>query len=549
MRTNTLQATTSPQLPSSLSLFPSPALLIDRSGLIIAANRAAERMFASLEPVGLSLESLLELSGATGGAALFGAPDAASNARTRVQLADGRLIDLARAALPEGGAVISLFDVSAYIRDAELGSRDPLTGLHNRVGFLARLNDALVDTERSDSLVSVLCVDLDRFKTVNDALGHPVGDALLRKVADRLRSAARKGDVVARLGGDEFAIIQRHADQPQGAEALAARIVDLVGRAYVVSGHSINIGASIGIALSGDKPGADELIKRADLALYRAKASGRGQFCFYDPEMNALMQRRRLMELSLRRALALREFRLVFQPQFALASDTLVGFEALLRWHNEERGLVSPADFIPLAEEIGLMIPIGEWVLREACRQAAGWAQPLHIAVNLSAYQFKSPNLVELVASALAQAGLDPARLELEITETALLDNTESVLAALRGIRALGVKISMDDFGTGYSSLSYLQKFPFHKIKIDQSFVRRMAGDRESEAIVKAVAALGATLGMTTTAEGVETDEQLALVRSTGCTHVQGYLTGKPMPGEHAAALVLSSKGSPGIPA
>jgi len=521
MRTNTLQATTSPQLPSSLSLFPSPALLIDRSGLIIAANRAAERMFASLEPVGLSLESLLELSGATGGAALFGAPDAASNARTRVQLADGRLIDLARAALPEGGAVISLFDVSAYIRDAELGSRDPLTGLHNRVGFLARLNDALVDTERSDSLVSVLCVDLDRFKTVNDALGHPVGDALLRKVADRLRSAARKGDVVARLGGDEFAIIQRHADQPQGAEALAARIVDLVGRAYVVSGHSINIGASIGIALSGDKPGADELIKRADLALYRAKASGRGQFCFYDPEMNALMQRRRLMELSLRRALALREFRLVFQPQFALASDTL----------------------------IGLMIPIGEWVLREACRQAAGWAQPLHIAVNLSAYQFKSPNLVELVASALAQAGLDPARLELEITETALLDNTESVLAALRGIRALGVKISMDDFGTGYSSLSYLQKFPFHKIKIDQSFVRRMAGDRESEAIVKAVAALGATLGMTTTAEGVETDEQLALVRSTGCTHVQGYLTGKPMPGEHAAALVLSSKGSPGIPA
>ncbi len=257
--------------------------------------------------------------------------------------------------------------------------------------------------------------------------------------------------------------------------------------------------------------------------------------------MDAQMQRRRLMELDLRRALALREFQLAFQPQFDLSTNSLTGFEALLRWHNPSRGLVSPADFIPLAEEIGLMIPIGEWVLREACKEAAIWAQPATVAVNLSAHQFQNAKLVETVASALAHAGLEPTRLELEITESALLDDTDSVLSALQGIRALGVRISMDDFGTGYSSLSYLQKFPFHKIKIDQSFVRRMERDAESKAIVRAVAALGASLGMTTTAEGVETPEQLDLVRAEGCTYVQGYLTGKPMGAADAAALVAAA--------
>jgi diguanylate cyclase (GGDEF)-like protein len=385
-------------------------------------------------------------------------------------------------------------------------------------------------------------VDLDRFKIVNDSLGHPIGDALLRKVSERLLGLAAEGDTVARLGGDEFVIIKPGLTDVADAEALAGRVVDLVGRAYALEGHMLNIGASVGIAMSpANGCGADALLKNADLALYSAKAEGRGRFRFFEPEMDARMQARRAIELDLRRALALKEFALEYQPQIDLQNQELVGFEALLRWRSAARGTVSPASFIPIAEEIGLIVPIGEWVLRTACMEAARWSRPLAVAVNLSPLQFRSANLVATVVSALANSGLDPSRLELEITEGALMEDTDDVVTTLKRMRNLGVRVSMDDFGTGYSSLSYLQKFPFDKIKIDQSFVREMSHNEEAAAIVRAVARLGASLGMTTTAEGVETEEQLAAIRAEGCSQVQGYLTGRPMSGEGAAALVAGS--------
>ena len=374
---------------------------------------------------------------------------------------------------------------------------------------------------------------------MNDTLGHPIGDALLRRVAERLVKAARRDDLVARLGGDEFAIVQVGAGQPEAAEALAGRLVDLVGRAYVVDGHMLNIGCSVGVALApedGDDP--DTLLKNADLALYRAKADGRGVFRFFKPDMDAKMQARRSLELDLRRALALKEFDLAYQPQVSAHDGRVTGFEALLRWRHPERGQISPADFIPLAEEIGLINPIGEWVLRSACAEAARWPSDVSLAVNLSPVQFRGAKLASVVTNALAQSGLPAERLELEITEGALLDNTDTVLNMLNTLRSLGVRISMDDFGTGYSSLSYLQKFPFTKIKIDQSFVRSMDESPDCSAIVRAVIALGRSLGMKTTAEGVETEAQRDRIRAEGCTEIQGYLTGRPMTAEAAAALV-----------
>ena len=357
-------------------------------------------------------------------------------------------------------------------------------------------------------------------------------------MGERLVKAARQEDLVARLGGDEFAILQVGAGQPDAAEALATRLVDLIGRTYVVDGHMLNIGASVGVALApADGQDPDVLLKNADLALYRAKADGRGVFRFFEPDMDARMQARRSLEIDLRRALALKEFELVYQPQVDAVDGTVKGFEALLRWRHCERGMVPPADFIPLAEEIGLIAPIGEWVLRTACAQAARWPKAVSLAVNLSPVQFRGAKLVATVTSALAQSGLSPDRLELEITEGALLSDTETVLGVLNALRSLGVRISMDDFGTGYSSLSYLQKFPFTKIKIDQSFVRQMEDSADCSAIVRAVIALGQSLGMKTTAEGVETEAQRDRIRAEGCTEIQGYLTGRPMCAADANAL------------
>jgi diguanylate cyclase (GGDEF)-like protein len=510
---------------------------------IIAANPIAQDFFAPVAAVGRRVADLFRSCGCSGWEDLVASVAAGQpSAPARLLLADGRTLDARSRPLGDGGAVVTLLDITRYVRDAELALRDPLTGLANRAGLQDKLAQSLAHALTGETPVAMLYLDLDRFKLVNDTLGHATGDALLVKVAERLRSATREGDTVARLGGDEFAVVQIGAPQPQAAEALAARLVDLIGRTYVLGGQTLNIGVSLGIAIAPvDGTDPDTVMRRADLSLYRAKADGRGCFRFFQPGMDAEAQARRELEIDLRKALALRQFELHYQPLFQLDGRRLIGFEALMRWKHPERGQVSPSQFIPLAEEIGLIGPLGEWVLQTACREAASWAEPVSVAVNISPVQFRETDLLAAVRSALARSGLPAQRLELEITEGALLENTERVMEVLRGLRSLGVRISMDDFGTGYSSLSYLQRFPFDKVKIDQSFVRGAEHDADCGAIVRAVAALGASLGLQTTAEGVETNAQLNAIHAAGCSEVQGYFTGRPMPSSSVPELLRIS--------
>ncbi|MDB5440739.1 MAG: PAS-family protein [Caulobacteraceae bacterium] len=427
----------------------------------------------------------------------------------------------------------------AEARIAHLAHYDSLTGLPNRALFHKELAKAL--RGRRHGQVAVLCLDLDHFKAVNDTLGHPIGDELLSAAAGRLCACLREDDVAARLGGDEFAVILSCETGEAIPAALAARIVKSMAEPFEVSGHEVRIGVSIGIAVSPlDAADADGLLKKADLALYRVKSEGRSGYHFFEKAMDDRMQDRRRMELDLRRALTAGEFELHYQPLVRLSDGKIVGCEALLRWRHPSLGLVSPADFIPLAEEIGLIVPIGEWVLREACHQAAQWPSHIRIAVNISPVQFRKRNLLQIVIAALSASGLAANRLELEITESVLLQDNEANLAMLHGLRALGVRISMDDFGTGYSSLSYLRSFPFDKIKIDQSFVRDLPGDAEAMAIIKAVTSLGASLGITTTAEGVETPQQLEELRRQGCCEIQGYLISRPAPAAEIDRLLAA---------
>ena len=419
-----------------------------------------------------------------------------------------------------------------------MAHHDGLTALPNRVLFRQEMERELARARGGDA-VAVLCVDLDHFKRVNDTLGHAAGDALLQGAADRLRACVRETDIVARLGGDEFAIVQLQAEQPRAATVLAERLIADLSRPFDIEGHQVVVGASVGIALApSDGTEADQLMKSADMALYRAKADGRGVLRYFESEMDAKMQARRALELDLRKALVEHEFELFYQPIVDLQSNRVSGFEALLRWNHPTQGLISPADFIPIAEDMGLITPLGEWVLRQACREAAGWPERVKVAVNLSPAQFKSKALALVVTTALADSGLAPDRLELEITESVLLQDNDTVRGILHQLRALGVRISMDDFGTGYSSLSYLRSFPFDKIKIDQSFVRDMGQHEDSIAIVRAVAGLGRNLGMSTTAEGVETNEQLGRLRQEGCTEVQGYLFSRPLPASEVPRLL-----------
>jgi len=515
-------------------------LILDEDRQVEYVNASAEELFMPVDPIGCTLTALFASCGATGGDEVFAAVDASAEpVPIRLRLSDDRLLDCTLRSLSSGGFVLSMDDVTTYVRNAELAERDALTGLANRKALRDRLVERLASAARTGQATAVLYVDLDRFKAVNDTLGHPLGDALLRKVAERFKSALRDGDVVARLGGDEFAVIQSDAPQPAGATALATRLVDLIGRAYAIDGHILHIGASVGVAIApNDGYEPDVLLKNADLALYRAKAEGRGCHRFFEPGMDERMQARRSMEIDLRRALALKQLELVYQPQFDLASNVIIGFEALIRWHHPTRGVVPPGEFIPLAEEIGVISAIGEWVLRTACKQAAAWPMPVSIAVNLSPVQFRGGKLAETVISALAQSQLPVQRLELEITEGALLDNTDEVLNVLNRLRELGVAVSMDDFGTGYSSLGYLQKFPFDKIKIDQRFIRDIDAQADRQAIFRAVTSLASTLRMKTIAEGVETEAELACIRAAGCDEVQGYLTGRPMPAGAAMALL-----------
>ncbi len=457
-----------------------------------------------------------------------------------------RVIETAYRPMPGGGWVATYEDITARkqaeARIAHMARHDALTDLPNRVLLRERMEEALRKQRRDGVAFAVLCLDLDQFKAVNDTLGHPVGDALLKEVAARLSAIVRPGVTIARLGGDEFALVQPLA-QPHEAEALARRVIETVAQPYALDGNSVVVGTSIGVALApldGDDP--DTLLKNADLALYRAKTDGRGAARFFEPEMDAQIKRRRALELDLRAAHAGQQFELWYQPQVSAATGAVGGFEALLRWRHPERGLVSPSDFIPLAEEIGLIVPLGEWVIREACSEAAGWPGDVRVAVNVSAAQFGSRSLERVVLGALASARLDPRRLELEITESVLLTDTEATLATLHRLRGMGVRIALDDFGTGYSSLSYLRRFPFDKIKIDRSFVRELER-ADCSAIVEAVADLAAKLGMATTAEGVETPEQLALVRQKGCTEIQGYLFSAPRPASDVPGLIADPMG------
>jgi diguanylate cyclase (GGDEF)-like protein len=425
-----------------------------------------------------------------------------------------------------------------------LAHHDALTGLGNRVLFSEQLNEAITRARRSGENLAVLFLDLDGFKHVNDTLGHPAGDKLLKCVADRLQRTVRDTDKVARLGGDEFAVLQLAADLPSGAAALASRLIDAVKEPYQLDEHQAVVGTSVGIAVlrtEGLPFDADQLQKSADLALYRAKAEGRGVFRFFQPEMDARAQARRLLEMELRKTVASGGFEVHYQPLMDLRSNVITGFEALVRWPHPEKGLIPPGDFIPLAEETGLIVPLGEWVLRRACQDAAAWPRNVRVAVNLSAVQFKSSDLVVTVAAALASSRLEPGRLELEITESVLLDKTKGNLETLHRLKDLGVRISLDDFGTGYSSLSYLRNFEFDKIKIDRSFIQQMNEGHQSRAIVSAIAGLGESFGIATTAEGVETAAQLEKLRSEGCTEVQGFLISRPVPAANVAELLASA--------
>jgi len=427
----------------------------------------------------------------------------------------------------------------AAARIAHLAHYDALTDLPNRVLLRERLEHELAYAGRGGQL-AVLYLDLDHFKGTNDTLGHSTGDALLKAVAGRLQSCLRPSDLIARLGGDEFAIVQAPLDHLTDAAILAQRLREAVTQTFFdIDGHQVVIDLSIGIALSPtDGTDVDQLLKSADMALYGAKSDGRGTFRYFQPEMDARMKKRRSLEVDLRKALAGREFELHYQPLLDLRKNEISGCEALLRWHHPERGLIPPAEFIPVAEETGLIIPIGEWVLRQACADAEKWRNDIKVAVNLSPAQFRNQALLQVVIGSLAASGLSPGRLELEITESVLLQNNDRTLEMLHELRGMGVRIAMDDFGTGYSSLSYLRSFPFDKIKIDRSFIRDLVSSADSSKIVESVIRLARSLNMTVTAEGVELKQQMEVLRDMDCTEMQGFLFSAARPVEEILPLV-----------
>ncbi len=457
-------------------------------------------------------------------------------------LKNGRVVAIHHQPMPDGGWVAIHEDITER-QQAEasivfMAHHDALTKLPNRMLFRERVELAIAMAGRGTEF-AVICLDLDNFKQINDTLGHPVGDGLLVAVADRLQSCVRDVDTVARLGGDEFAIIQIAVHQPEDAEVLASRLIAAFRKPFDVAERQIMSGASIGITVvSGDSISYETLMRDADIALYLAKTEGRGTVRFFEPEMDARIHLRRVLEADLQGALARNELELYYQPQIDLTSDSVSGFEALLRWNHPVRGLVSPLDFIPVAEETGMIGAIGEWVLRMACFEAENWPAGISVAVNLSPVQFKKGDLVSSVQAALAASGLRPDRLELEITELVLLRDTADTLTALHQLRSMGVCVALDDFGTGYSSLSYLRSFPFGKIKIDKSFVRDLLTDNGSISIIRAVTGLGQSLGMKTIAEGVETQEQLDRLREEKCDEVQGYFFSRPRPASEVPSLI-----------
>ena len=521
-------------------------LLFDADGKLLFCNRRYTEMYGLAPEVirpGRRLRDLLELQAQNG--TFPGDPDEFSVRVTEhvaegqtfshiVNLPDGRSVEIVNRPVPSGGWLATHEDITERHRSEErvahMARHDALTDLPNRVLLRERLDHELKRVKRGECL-ALLCLDLDQFKSVNDALGHPIGDQLLKLVADRLRGCTREPDTVARLGGDEFAIIMTQMEQPSDAAALSKRVRESIIRPYQIEGHQIVTDISIGISVAPfDAIDSEPLLRNADMALYGAKADGRGTYRFFEPEMNTRMKARRELEMDLRRALVGKEFELHYQPLVSLESNAVKAFEALLRWNHPKRGMISPADFIPIAEETGLIVPLGEWVLKAACYEAVEWPDHIKVAVNMSPTQLNNRNLLTVVTGALAETGMPAHKLQLEITETVLLQNTFATLQTLHELRKLGVQIALDDFGTGYSSLSYLRSFPFDKIKIDRSFIKDLANGNEPVAIVQAVANLAKSLKMASTAEGVETQQQMDMLQALGCTEMQGYLFSRARP-------------------
>jgi diguanylate cyclase (GGDEF)-like protein len=455
---------------------------------------------------------------------------------------DGRQIAVANKPMPGGGWVCTHEDITerrrAQAEISHMALHDGLTGLANRDLFdqeIARCYQRL----RGGQKFALLCLDLDQFKNINDTLGHRLGDRLLKEVGTRLRLCVRDSDTVARLGGNEFAIVQCGVPDRAETRSLIDKIVDVIGRPFDLDGHQVVVGVSIGIATAPtDATEGVELLKAADLALLRAKTEGRGTYRFFERAMDGCIQAQQALDRDLHKALLNDEFVVHYQPLVNLESEQIASFEALVRWNHPERGMIPPADFIPCAEVTGLIVPIGEWVLRQACKEAVGWPSAISVAVNLSPVQFRGLDLCQTVSDALARSGLSADRLELEITESMLLHDQASTLETVRQLRALGVRIAMDDFGTGHSSLSALRNLPFDKIKIDRCFVHELLSKHDSRAIIQAVVQLASSLGIKTTAEGVETPGELDYLKRVGCTEAQGYLLSKPVPAKDVWGLL-----------
>jgi len=467
---------------------------------------------------------------------------------TDPDMAGGRSLSWTFQPMAGGGAVVLLEDITerrnAEARITHLARFDELTGLPNRVNFRDEIEHLLAVPHAAEQLSALLFVDLDQFKQVNDTLGHPCGDQLLCAVAERLRAMLRPEDFVARFGGDEFVVFQQNIKSPDEAAGLAHRIVDHLSERYRIDNHLVEIGASVGIAMTAPADiSADTLMKNADMALYRAKADGRGTFCFFRDEMAQTVEARRILELDLRRALANEEFELFYQPLVNLQSGKISACEALLRWNHPIRGTVSPIDIIPVAEDMGMIVDLGRWILRKACMECMQWPEAVSVAVNFSPQQFHQRDVLGEIRYALEVSGLPANRLEIEITESSLLRNTQLTHDVLAQLRALGVRISLDDFGTGYSSLSYLHNFPLQKVKIDRSFLEGIDTDRPLR-LLRGVARLSADLGMSVVVEGIETNEQLELINVDGTvTEAQGYLFSRPVPAARVRQLLNASHG------
>jgi diguanylate cyclase (GGDEF)-like protein len=541
------------RLQAAVRAMPIGLCMFDKGGRLIICNERYAQMYdlpAELARTGAAMRDILahrEKSGIRGTThnqfldELLDAINDGVPSRHIVQFRSGQTLSITNQPMENGGVVGIHEDITdrrrAEAQIRHMARHDALTDLPNRVLFKERVEIALERVRRGEK-VAMLCIDLDRFKAVNDTLGHPVGDALLKAVAERLSRCVRETDTVARLGGDEFAIVQVGVELPIGATVLAQRIIETLSAPYTIEGHHIIVGTSVGIAIAPqDSDDPDQLLKSADMALYRAKADGRGRYRFFEAEMDKRMQARRGLELDLREALSLGGLEVFYQPVVSLKTNTVSSFEALLRWRHPHRGMVSPAEFIPIAEETGLIGEMGAWVLKQACSDAMTWPSNIKVAVNLSPVQFRRGLVLDVLA-ALGHSGLPGHRLELEITETVLLQDEESTFSTLSHLRDLGASISMDDFGTGYSSLSYLRKFPFDKIKIDQSFIRDLPNRADTLAIVRTIMGLGVSLGMTTTAEGVETTHQLDQLRLEGCDEAQGYLFSPARPAHEIPKLL-----------